>query len=254
MFLFKKIVAPLFFPVPLCLEILLLGLILLWFSKKQKAGKIIVSVGVALIIMFSFGTIQDILLHSLENKYPPLLNIQEVHDVRWVVVLGGGNISDPKLPANGQISGASLSRLVEGIRIQKKLPKCKLILSGGKTFDNVPNAEVMADVASMLGISDSDMVLESDSKDTKDEAILIKKIVKNEKFILVTSASHMLRSMALFQKLGMQPIPAPIDHAIKTRHLISPSSLFPNSGKISNAERIVYEYLGLVWAKLRGQI
>jgi uncharacterized SAM-binding protein YcdF (DUF218 family) len=91
MFLFKKILAPLFFPVPLCLEILLLGLFLLWFTKKQKAGKIIVSIGVGLIIIFSYGTFQDILLRSLENKYPPLINFQEVDDVKWVVVLGGGH-------------------------------------------------------------------------------------------------------------------------------------------------------------------
>jgi uncharacterized SAM-binding protein YcdF (DUF218 family) len=91
MFLFKKIVAPLFFPVPLCLEILLLGLILLWFTKKQKAGKIIVSIGVGLAIIFSYGTVLNILLRSLENKYPPLINFQEVDDVEWVVVLGGGH-------------------------------------------------------------------------------------------------------------------------------------------------------------------
>ena len=93
MFLFKKIVAPLFFPVPLCLEILLLGLFLLWFTKKQKAGKIIVSIGVGLVIIFSYGTFQDILLRSLENKYPSLINLQEVDDVKWVVVLGGGHTS-----------------------------------------------------------------------------------------------------------------------------------------------------------------
>ena len=120
MFLFKKIVAPQFFPVPLCLEILLLGLFSLWFTKKQKAGKIIVSIGVGSIIIFSFGTIQDILLQSLENKYLSLISFQEVDDVRWIVVLGGENTSDPKLPVNDQISTSSLARLVEGIRIHKK--------------------------------------------------------------------------------------------------------------------------------------
>jgi uncharacterized SAM-binding protein YcdF (DUF218 family) len=93
MFLFKKIVAPLFFPIPLCLEILVLGLFLLWFTKKQKAGKIVVTIGVGLIIIFSFGTVQDILLRSLEYKFPSLINFQEVDDVKWVVVLGGGHTS-----------------------------------------------------------------------------------------------------------------------------------------------------------------
>ncbi len=147
MFLFKKIVAPLIFPVPLCLEILLLSLFLLWFTKKQKAGKIVVTIGVGLLIIFSFGTFQNILLRSLEKKYPSLINIQEVDDVKWVVVLGGGHISDPQLPVTDQIAKSSLSRLVEGIRIHRKLPGSKLILSGGGGFDPLPNSRIMADVA-----------------------------------------------------------------------------------------------------------
>lgn len=254
MFLFKKIVAPLFFPVPLCLEILLLGLFLLWFTKKQKAGKIIVSVGVGLFIIFGYGTFQDTLLRSLENKYPPLINFQDVDDVRWVVVLGSGHISDPSFPVTDQISKSSLFRLVEGIRIHKKLPESKLILSGGRVFDPVPNAKVMAKIASILGVDESKIVLEPNSNDTKDEALLIQKIVANSKFILVTTASHMPRSMALFNKLGMQPIPAPIEHSIKQMQGIGPGVFFPNSGRIGHAERIFYEYLGLAWAKLRGQI
>ena len=170
--------------------------------EKQKAGKIIVSIGVGLTIIFSYGTIQDILLRSLENKYPSLIISQEVDDVKWVVVLGGGHTSDPELPVTDQISKTSLSRLVEGIRIHRNLPGSKLILSGGGGFDPVPNARKMADVASILGISNSDMVLEPNSKDTKDEAVLIQKIVKNEKFILVTSASHMPRSMAEVTKMN----------------------------------------------------
>jgi uncharacterized SAM-binding protein YcdF (DUF218 family) len=231
-----------------------LGLLLLWFTKKQKAGKIIVSIGVGLAIIFSYGTFQDILLRSLENKYPPLINFQEVDDVKWVVVLGSGHTSAPELPVTDQISKTALSRLIEGIRIHRNLSGSKLILSGGGGFDPVPNARIMADVAYVLGISDSDMVLEPNSKDTKDEAVLIQKIVKNEKFILVTSASHMPRSMALFKKLGMQPIPAPTDHAMKRRQGIHPGVFFPSSGKIRNAELVFHEYLGLAWAKLRGQI
>jgi uncharacterized SAM-binding protein YcdF (DUF218 family) len=66
---------------------------------------------------------------------------------------------------------------------------------------------------------------------------LFKKIVGDNKFILITTASHMLSSIALFKKLGMAPTPAPIDHAIKRRQVISPSAFFPTSGNIRNAER-----------------
>jgi len=171
-----------------------------------------------------------------------------------VVVLSGGHSPDSQLPITGQLSKASLMRLVEGIRIHRKLPKSKLILSGGSVFSTITDAKVMADVAVALGMDAKDLVLESESKDTKDQARLVHKIVGDSRFILVTSASHMPRSMALFQKKGMQPIPAPTGHIVKKRQKITPSMFYPNAGRIEKTERAFYEYLGLAWAKLRGQI
>jgi uncharacterized SAM-binding protein YcdF (DUF218 family) len=60
--------------------------------------------------------------------------------------------------------------------------------------------------------------------------------------------------MALFQKLGMKPIPAPTDHWVKERKGISPYAFFPRADALRKAELAFHEYLGLAWAKLRGQI
>jgi uncharacterized SAM-binding protein YcdF (DUF218 family) len=254
MFLLKKIIAPLFFPLSLCLEILLVGVLLLWFTRKQKTGKIIVSMGVVALIALSYGAASETLLRPLEYKYPPMTDVSSVLDIEWVVVLSGGSSSDAHLPITGQLSRASLVRLVEGIRIHRKLPESKLILSGGGAFNTVAEAKTMADVAVILGIDSQDLILESESKDTKDQARLIHKIVRDNRFVLVTSASHMPRSMALFEKRGMRPIPAPIGHRIKERQKIIPAMFFPSADKIKKMERAFYEYLGLVWARLRGQI
>jgi len=254
MFLFKKIVAPLFFPLSIILEILIVGIFLLWFTRRQKAGKAVVFAGALLLGLLSYSSISDICLKPLEYKYPPVMDLHQFSEVKWVVVLGGGHNSDPNLPVTSQISESSLSRLVEGIRIHKLLPKSKLVLSGGAVFDPVPESKVMAGVAEVMGIGENRLVLEKLSKDTKDQARLIHEIVGDERFILVTSASHMPRSMALFQKLGMKPIPAPADYWVKKRHRISPGVLFPNADSLRKMERVFYEYLGLGWAWLRGQI
>jgi uncharacterized SAM-binding protein YcdF (DUF218 family) len=256
MFLFKKIVGPFFFPLSLCLEILIIGLILLWLTPKKRGGKVIVSLGVTLLILLSYGAFTDVLLKPLEYRYPPLLNLKDLAEVRWIAVLGGGHTSDPQMPSNSQLSGSSLSRLVEGIRAHKSLPGSKLILSGGALYDPVSDAKALADVALMLGVDRQNLILETLSKDTEDEARLIKKIVGNDPFVLVTSASHLPRSMALFRKLGMQPIPAPTDYGVREKQEagINPGMVFPNAGELGNAETAVYEYLGLAWAKLRGKI
>lgn len=84
---------------------------------------------------------------------------------------------------------------------------------------------------------------------------MIKKIVESERFILVTSACHMPRSIALFRKLGSHPIPAPTDHYLKKgQNEISLSSFFPDAGGFVMLESAFHEYLGLAWAKIVGHV
>jgi len=254
MFLLKKIVSPLLLPLPLCIEILLLGLIVLLFTRKQRTGKVIVAVGVVLLATLSYDAVPNALLRPLEYKYDSPRNRGEISDAKWVVVLGGGHISDSRFPITSQISGTSLVRLVEGIRLHKMLPGSKLLLSGGGGFDPVPNAKIMADVAIAIGVDRRDLILESISRDTKDEARLIQKIVGGDRFVLVTSASHMPRSVPLFEKLGMRPIPAPTDYHVIERQGTNPSVFFPSTGNLRKAEKAFHEYLGSAWAKIRGQM
>jgi uncharacterized SAM-binding protein YcdF (DUF218 family) len=153
-----------------------------------------------------------------------------------------------------QLSESSISRLAEGIRIHRLLPESRLLLSGGAVFDPVSEARGMAGVAAALGIGNDEIILEERSKDTKDQARFIKEIVRDKRFVLVTSASHMPRSMALFEKLQMNPIPAPTDYLVKKRQKIGPGLFFPNVESLRKMERVFHEYLGLGWARLRGQV
>jgi len=109
-------------------------------------------------------------------------------------------------------------------------------------------------MATELGIDDNDLVLESKSKDTKDQTRFIYDIIGKDRFILLTSASHMARSMALFQTKGMNPIPAPIGHRVKKRQKVSSGVCFPSAKAIDKMERVFYEYMGMAWARLRRQI
>ena len=254
MFLIKKILSPLFFPTTLILGTLLLGLFLVSLTRRRRTGKIFVLIGVLLLGMLSYDGVSDRLLRPLEYQYPPLLSLENIQNVKWIVVLGGGHSSDPKLPITSQISQNSLVRLVEGIRIHNRLPKSKVILSGGSVFEKISNAQVLAEVAIAIGVKKQDLILEDVSKDTEDEARFIQQIVGQEQFILVTSASHMPRSIALFKRLGMHPIPAPTDHLVKECQKISPGMFYPSANGLCKAERAFYEYLGLAWAKLRGAI
>jgi uncharacterized SAM-binding protein YcdF (DUF218 family) len=251
MFLFKKIVSQFFFPMPLCLFLCFTGLALLWWTKKQKAGRVLVSIGVLFLTALSCQPVADTLLAPLERKYPPYVKGNSP-PVKYVVVLGGGHNSDPSLPAMSQIGDESLKRLAEGIRIQRENPGSKLLLSGGGWLDPVPNAKVLEYAAELLGVSSDLILLETESKDTEEEASLIKNLVKTNSFVLVTSANHMPRSMSIFSRQGLRPEPAPTDHLVKAncREL---DRFFPSSRYLRRSERVFYELMGSGWGKLTGR-
>jgi len=262
MFVMKKIVALFFYPICLCLGILILGLFCLWATRRQRLGKVLVTVGTVLLLLLSNSFLSSRLLLPLEQQYPALLKPENISweggnggtSPKWIVVLGGGHVSDPCLPVNSQISGAALGRVVEGVRLYKAVPGSKLLLSGGGGSDPVPEAEIMAQIAVLLGVRPQDIRLEPDSLDTADQAELIVKIIGRGKFILVTSAAHMPRSMALFRRRGMQPIPAPTDFQVRRAQRLTPGWFFPGTSSIGREETAVHEYLGLAWAWLRGEI
>jgi len=261
MFVVKKIVALFLYPVGLCLGILILGLVCLWATRRQRLGKVLVTLGTVLLLLLSTSLLSSWLLAPLEQRYPALLHPETVSwgpkgsaPPKWIVVLGGGHVSDPGLPANSQINAATLGRLVEGVRLYKAIPGSKLLLSGGAVFDPVPEAEVMARIAVLLGVKPQDIMLERDSRDTADEAEIIAKMIGREKFILVTSAVHMPRAMALFKRRGLQPNPAPTDFRAPYTKSFGPDRFFPGVWSLGQTQTALHEYLGLAWAWLRGTI
>ena len=263
MFSLKKFLASFFSPLSICLELLIFGFLLLIFSRKQKTGKAFVALGMVVLLLCSYEGISGQLLQTLESQYSQL-DLDQVtskedgglatRSLKWIVVLAGGVAGDSTLPIQLQISHHSRVRLIEGIRLHRLLPGSKIILTGGIGFDGPPEATTLSRVAQELGLAKSAMVLEVESRDTKDHPLYVRHIVKDEPFILVTSAFHMPRAMKLFVKQGLSPIPAPAGHWKPSKDFWSPGNLFPSSSGLRLAELAYHEYLGITWAWIRGQI
>ena len=258
MFFFKKIASRFLFPVPVTIMALCMGLALLRSARRQRAGRLLIMAGAVLLVSFSFKPLPDMLLGPLEHRFPPLdvdrLTPAMKSAITHVVVLGGGHVSDPALPAVSQLTSSTLVRLVEGIRVHRLLPGSRLVLSGGSLGDPVSDAVVMSKAAAALGVPSSSILLENLSRDTKDQARMLLPVLGDRPFVLVTSASHMPRSVALFRHLGMQPVPAPAGHLAKNAPETFFTEWFPEARNIRKAERAVYEYLGTAWAMMRGLI
>ncbi len=254
----REILVSLLLPLPVCVELLLLGTILLWWGRWQTAARILLTAGTVLLLVVSLRPLPYLLLSPLESRYPPIA-VQEPPDstlagsVKWVVVLGGGHSGNPRIPVSSRLTASSLARLVEGIRLYRQLPGSRLLLSGGGAGAKNSDAGIMADVAAGLGIDRRDIVLDTRSEDTEDQAVTLAAMLKDEKFILVTSAAHMPRAMGLFARLGVHPIPAPTDYTMKSGN-ITPGTFYPNDASLAQLRLALHEILGTFWAAARGRL
>ena len=253
-FTLKKIISAILLPLPIALILLFIGLCFLWFSKRNTAARIFLSSGFIVLVIFGFSLFPMMMLNSLEEIHDPMITPPKHID--GIVVLGGGVRIDTHAPPNTQLSSASLSRLVEGVRLyqlyQQQHQPQKLILSGGRVFGKPAEAGVMQNIAVILGVNPSDIILEAGSRDTYEEAIYLKKQLGTHSFILVTSAYHMPRSMALFKDLGMHPIAAPTQ--FMGHHENSIRWYIPCSNSLSLSDVAIHEYLGILWGEFKGYI
>lgn len=252
-FLLKRMLGNLTQPLPLLFLLLLAGLLWLMFRNRKGGGILVITLSTALLVVISYGWLSDAGLRSLEYRFPPLFDAGPHHGVRWVVVLGGGLISDPRLPVTGQLTEGSQLRVIEGIRLYRQLRGAKLLVSGGPVFNDIPESRAMAELAGALGVPVKDIIQDSLSLDTEAQAAAVKRLVNGDSLILVTSAYHMPRSMALFG-MGMNCLAGPTNFMTRDQQGFNPDRLFPNSGAIRRAETLLHEYVGMAWSRLRKKI
>jgi len=243
-------VLPFFEPLPLSLALLIVGLVFL-IARRRKAAILFSCLGIGILLVLGYGLFTKQVLYSLERAYPPLAVERiapKVRDqIRHVVVLGSGHITDPALQRTAQIGGDSLYRLVEGVRIYRLLPGSKLVISGGVIPDPVTNASVVSEVARQIGVPGRDIIVEERPSDTVEEARVLQGLLGKTPFVLVTSAIHMKRAVRIFQGLGMRPLPAPTDFIIRSRPGGAVESFLPNCGNLWISQKVIYEWLGEMW-------
>jgi uncharacterized SAM-binding protein YcdF (DUF218 family) len=260
MFFAKKVISGLLSPTALLLLLLASGLVLLWFTRRQRAGKILVTVSFGWLLLTTSDLVIDAFNRPLEH-YPPLYPRAALDTAlaaaekppRIILVLGGGDVPDPHVPPNDQLSDSGLSRVVEGIRLLREVPGSRLILSGGYGR-GVKHADRLGAVATMLGVKPEEMELDRTAWDTEQEAANIAQKIGHDPFLLVTSAFHMPRALGLFRKAGTSPIPAPTHHISIDSPGLQLLDFFPDAQALDHFEAGMHEYVGMIWSKLRGRI
>jgi uncharacterized SAM-binding protein YcdF (DUF218 family) len=248
-FILKKIVSMFIMPLPLGVAVILLGLFFLYKNKLSKA-KVILMLSVTWLFLISYSPIVDTLLYDIESKNPTLHTSPK--NIKYIYVLGGGHHTDETRPITSQVVDTSVVRLNEGIRHYQQLNgKAKIIVSGYHgLYDITEHAIMQKKLAISLGVDENDIILHLGTKDTEEEAQAGKELLKDEPFILVTSASHMTRALNFFKQEGLHPIPAPTNHLANGKYLDYTD--FFSATALKKSHIVWHEYLGLIWQKLKG--
>lgn len=250
MFLLGKIIHYLILPPGLIIVANLLIALLIMRKKYRMALALLLFATLGLMLL-STAPFSNLLLKPLEEACPVYKD--NTSKATHIVLLGGGTVHhSPDEHGKGSLSPDSMKRLLYAYRIHRKtgLP---LILSGGRVFDpeNVESeAEIAERILLELGVKKNIISKEVKSRNTWENAALIKKNFKPRRVILVTSAYHMRRSLFCFTGNGIETVTAPTDfkarripHSIKT--------LLPNIRYFNNSYRAVKEYIGMLFYQIK---
>ena len=173
--------------------------------------------GLVVLGLLGFRAIPDAMLRPLENRYPvPTVKAIERH--AGVIVLGGALGHPESYLAHGQVPlGEAAERMTVPVGLVRQHPQLELVFSGGEgrlLRFGMTESELARVFYQQQGLNMAMVRLEDGSRNTRENAQQVAKLLGHQcqqPWLLVTSASHMPRSMAEFEAVGCQVTPYPVD-------------------------------------------
>jgi len=227
---------------------ILLALIGLWLAWRDwRFGKTIVLLALGALWLLSTPAVSDALRYSLERRFPPLA-MQEVPTGDVIVALGGG-MQPPTSRNRYPDLGSGADRYWHAWRLWRAGKAPEIVVSGGALpwrDTRATEADAAVRFLADLGMPANRVLLESASLDTRQNAQMTEAILRTRgarKVLLVTSALHMRRALALFDIPGIEVVPVATDHEVAAE----PPGLIrwlPDTGALDGSRRALKEYLG----------
>lgn len=261
MFMFlSKALPPFIYPLGLACILIVLAIFL---ARRTGLQRVVLVLALLCLVLGGNSCVSNKLTRSLEWQYLPP---QEVPQAEVIVLLSGGTApAHPPRPMV-EVNGAG-DRVLYAAWLYKQGKADHILLTGGAVDwanrESTP-AEEMADLLEMMGVPSQALWLEQESRNTYENALYSARLLQGkgiERILLVTSASHMPRSVKLFEAQGLEVVPLPVDygatwresegdHGLDVRRLIL--GLIPSADNMSATSRILKEYIGIFIYDLRG--
>jgi len=241
----SKLVTCLLSPLGSSLCLLGLALFLAW-RRRSRLATACGALAMVWLWAWSMPVLSLWLRGTLEDQFAQR-PLSRVPQAQALVLLGGG-VSPPSGKAADINLGAAADRVWYAARLFHAGKAPLLLLSGGSDPQRhaFSEARAMAIFLQDLGVPAPALVLEEDSRNTLENAVFCAKLLKARGIrhvLLVTSALHMPRALALFSAQGLQVEPAPTDFEADS---LPPGALawLPDAEALDGSGRAMKEWVG----------
>jgi uncharacterized SAM-binding protein YcdF (DUF218 family) len=245
--LITNLISALLLPPLNCILLCALGLIL--YRRHPRIGLTLSAGSLALLLIFSTVAGSHLLVQPLEARTNSLTT---TNSAQAIVLLGGGRLPDaPEYGGIDMPGHHSLARIQYAARLHRQtgLP---VLITGG-----TPGGALEAEAVIMGRVLTEDFSvpvawLETQSNTTAENAALTAKMLLplgKSKILLVTTAMHMPRAKAVFERSGFAVVAAPtlfLGHGN-----LKPANFIPGGEGMQRSHAALHEWIGLLWYRLR---
>jgi uncharacterized SAM-binding protein YcdF (DUF218 family) len=256
-FVLSKTLGEILIPSTGVLLLIICGVTLWWQGRFARLGRgLTIGSLVILVIGGQPATVAAFLL-PLEDRFPPWNAAGE--PPAGIVVLGGA-INTYISAMRSEISlNPSASRLIATVELQRRYPMARIIFSGGNSnliFHGDSESKYAVRFLEALGVPTDRIMADAAARNTFENAVNARKLANpkpGERWLLVTSASHMPRAMGLFRAAGFAVEAYPVDYRSGGRRdLLTPPSVLVLSGFV-RLDIAFHEWAGLTADWLMGR-
>jgi uncharacterized SAM-binding protein YcdF (DUF218 family) len=201
-------------PSSLAFFALLIGVLL--FGRCPRWSRRFLYTGFAILILFGILPGGNILVLPLEERFATGVTPPPREKISGIILLGGFEDISITRARGGLALNEAAERLTESLRLARALPDAKVIFTGGSgsLFGGRGVAGPVRQFFIDAGIASDRIVVENESRNTYENAVFTKELLKpgpGDRWLLVTSAYHMPRSIGVFRNVGFDVVPYPVD-------------------------------------------
>jgi uncharacterized SAM-binding protein YcdF (DUF218 family) len=256
MFLLSKILA--LITQPLVWVFVVLVLSLLCAKRRPRTSRTLVALALLGMLLTAWKPLPEALLRALESRYAEMAPNTKLDGYAGMVVLGGATESGRTQMAHVQpMLNEAAERMTGTVAVLRANPQLRVVFTGGEGM-LMGVGQTEAERAKMffdsLGVSAQQVQYESASRNTYENAVLTAQLPgvdPTQRWLLVTSAWHMPRSMATFKKAGWNVTAYPVDFRTGDS---SDWLDFSMAGGALDWQLALHELVGLLAYQLTGRL